>query len=527
MLRTSIRAPRRLRGAATRLRARAAALGIALTGAVIAGCYNYNITDTNGSTLSQLEQNPTRANVAAAVTGLFAAARGDITSFIWRVGSMGREGVNLSGNNQPDYAEPYFGPLSSSEFGGSNWTSEYEAIRDADIIIDAVPKAPDLQPGEKAATLAVAQTIKSLMFMYVVETRAFLGAPVDVDRAPDAPPAPFVTEDSVYATILHTLDSARVHLAAGVGAGTSFPFTLPPGYASFNTPATFDQFTWALTAKALCFRATAQSENTGGPGAAALYALALTALDSSFISAVPANFANGVYFDFGPGPGDFTNDLSEPLTGATFFADSFNLTDAQLQTGGALDQRALTKIAPIPPGTSPQVLGGIPIAGTLKFTIYLSNGNANPAAPIPVIRDEELVLLRAEAEIGTGNLGAAVTDLNTVRQGSGNLPAYSGAVTAPALINELLYNRRYSLLWEQGTRWIDARRFAVLNTIEPGWNNVSGFSNPQVPLVMPVPSTECQSRNLGAVCNPLHTSGPATARIGSHRAPAAGVLRRR
>jgi hypothetical protein len=131
-----------------------------------------------------------------------------------------------------------------------------------------------------------------------------------------------------------------------------------------------------------------------------------------------------------------------------------------------------------------------------------------PNAPIPIIRDEELVLLRAEAEIGTGAFAGAVADINAVRQGSGNLPAYSGPVSAPALVAELLYNRRYSLLWEQGTRWIDARRFNLLSTIEPGWNNVSGFANPAVPGVMPIPNTECQARSLGSVCNPLNTHFP-------------------
>src|SRR5207237_1076081 len=64
----------------------------------------------------------------------------------------------------------------------------------------------------------------------------------------------------------------------------------------------------------------------------------------------------------------------------------------------------------------------------------------------------------------------------------------------PAFITELLYNRRYSLLWEQGTRWIDARRFGLLNTIPP---QVSGGS---VPVAMPVPNAECSARGLDTDC---------------------------
>jgi hypothetical protein len=102
---------------------------------ILPACYNYNLTDPNNQTLSSLVDNPTRASVGAAVAGIFDAQRQDGVSLIWRLGSMGREGINLSGNNQPDYQEPYFGPLSSSEFGASDWGNEFVAIRDANIVI--------------------------------------------------------------------------------------------------------------------------------------------------------------------------------------------------------------------------------------------------------------------------------------------------------------------------------------------------------------------------------------------------------
>ena len=147
--------------------------------------------------------------------------------------------------------------------------------------------------------------------------------------------------------------------------------------------------------------------------------------------------------------------------------------------------RALAKIVPIPVGVSPQTVPGLPIQGTLKFTVYFVGGIANPGAPIPILRYEELILLRAEAEIGTGAVAAAVTDLNFVRENSGNLPPYSGATTPAALITELMYERRYSLLWEQGTRWNDARRFGVLDTLTPA-GQVHGFE-PDRPESMPIP----------------------------------------
>ena len=67
--------------------------------------------------------------------------------------------------------------------------------------------------------------------------------------------------------------------------------------------------------------------------------------------------------------------------------------------------------------------------------------------------------------------------INTIRTSYG-LPVYSGAITAPALIDEILKQRRYSLFFE-GHRWFDMRRYNRLNQIMPqgsiGGNNFVVF----------------------------------------------------
>jgi starch-binding outer membrane protein, SusD/RagB family len=472
------------------------------------GCNSFDIHDPNAPLLNSITENPTAANMATFAVGIFSYSRLDIQDFIWRVGSMGREGINLSGNNQPDYGEPYFGPLNPSEFGGTLWARPYTTIRNANIYIDAVPKTGDLAAADKAGSIGFAQTIKAMAFLYLVETRAQLGAPVDVDRPVTATPAPFVSEDSVYATIIHTLDSAKVNLAA---ANATFPFPVPPGYATngFGTPQGFIAFAWALEAKAWIFRATDLTKCGGAP--ATCYTNALTALTSSFISVSPSDFALGPYFDMGTGAGDPSggNGLSEPLNGPIYFSLVENVVDAQKQVDGVtIDARALNKVDTIPVGQAPQILGGIPIQGNYKFAVYFTQGQPNPSAPIPIIRDEELILLRAEAELNLGQLMAAENDINNIRQNSGNLPALAPGASSTTLFNELLYNRRYSLLWEQGTRWIDARRYNVLTTIPAEPMIPPGTSWPaqgNVPPIMPIPQNECEARNLGSTCDPLGT----------------------
>jgi starch-binding outer membrane protein, SusD/RagB family len=460
----------------------------------------FNVPNTDHPNLDDLVTNPTRSKLSAAATGIFVGARSDITSVIWRLGSLGREGINLSGNNQPDYQEPYFLPaLISGGFGGALWGGRYGDIRLINIYLDALARVDPAQvsPAEKAASRGMANTMKALAFLYVIETRDSLGAPVDVDRPITDPPAPFLTKDHVYGAILGLLDSARADLTRA--GATAFPFAIPPGLSGltanaldFSRPALFIQFNRALAAKARVLRATASS------GCTTCYADALADLGASFISNSPSAFPTGAYFDFSTASGDQTNDLSDPLNGLTYYAHPSDSVDAQKQIGGTLpDQRVIAKITA---AVDTQVLGGISeIPGKQKFTIYFTAGNPDLGHAIPIIRDEELILLRAEAEWFTGSKTQALVDIDSVRVNSGKLAPTTLTIASldTAFVTELLYNRRYSLLWEQGTRWIDARRFNRLGTIPkapPTGGNVAP--------VMPVPSTECSARGLPAPCVP-------------------------
>ena len=467
------------------------ALGAAAA-AVLVACGNFDVTNPNQPTLDDLLANPTRAKLSAAATGIFARSRSEITSFIWRVGSMGREGINLAGNNQPDYQEPYFGPLSPSGFGGALWQSRFGLIRDANTYIGALTNSRELSPGEKAISQAMAETLKALAFMYIIETRGKLGAPVDVGRAIDAAPAPFVSQDSVYGYALGLLADAYTKLQTN--ASVTFPFPLPPGFSGFDTPASFGKFVMALVAKANVLRATA------GCGVAC-YTKAITALNSSFIDASnPSALQNGVFFDFSIAPSDQPNDLSEPLNGVRYFADSLILYQrAQLRSDGSPDLRLTSKTA-ASTSDAPQSIADVDITGTLKFTRYFTNGEPDPSHPIPIIKNEELILLRAEAEWFASQKALAVADLNYVRLSSGGLtPDTTLTVNSSdaAFTSALLYEREFSLLWEQGTTWIDARRFNLLSTIS------LGVTRGNVPLIMPIPSAECNARSLGGSCNPL------------------------
>jgi hypothetical protein len=79
-----------------------------------------------------------------------------------------------------------------------------------------------------------------------------------------------------------------------------------------------------------------------------------------------------------------------------------------------------------------------------------------------------------------------------VRTTSGNLPPYSGAVDHPSVLAELLYNKRYSLMYEGGHSWIDYRRYGLTATL-------AALDRPGPPpdaifLTLPIPAAELQPR---------------------------------
>lgn len=69
-----------------------------------------------------------------------------------------------------------------------------------------------------------------------------------------------------------------------------------------------------------------------------------------------------------------------------------------------------------------------------------------------------LILLRAEALFFTGDPTGAIAALNIVRTVSGGLPPLGVILADADFVDALLYERRYSLMFEGGHRWIDTRR---------------------------------------------------------------------
>ena len=329
------------------------------------------------------------------------------------------------------------GPLDggSPAFGGNLFAFPYANIRNANILLGALGSVAGMSDAQKAAVTGFTKTIQALDFLYLINTRDEYGLPIDVGIEPTGPPAAVASKADVFNRISTLLDEGLTSLNAG---GSTFPFTLSPGFAGFDTPANFAKVNRALKARVEAYRGN--------------YAAANTALSASFIDPA-ASLTLGAYHTYSTGSGDITNLLFDP-TGRAIVVHTSIVTDAEKKGDGTLDNRVLTKTATIESRT---VQG---ITSDRVFTIYNSD-----IAPVPIIRNEELILLRAEARWFTGNAAGALADINFIRTTAGGLPARGAFANATDFTDELLKQRRYSLLFEGGHRWIDARRFNRLSTL--------------------------------------------------------------
>jgi hypothetical protein len=104
-----------------------------------------------------------------------------------------------------------------------------------------------------------------------------------------------------------------------------------------------------------------------------------------------------------------------------------------------------------------------PDLGSIEL-FYQDNRFDSETASVPYLRNEELILIYAEASARLDRPGDAVEAIDVIRETWG-LDPYTGATDLESLIDEILFQRRYSLWAEGGHRWIDARRTDRLDEI--------------------------------------------------------------
>lgn len=437
-----------------------------------AGCDAFSPDDPgnpNGLTTDELA-NPSRAQIGNLAAGVEAAMRTDMNLYLTDVGVFGREYYRFS-SSDPRFTADLLGQesavLDNNTFYLTRpWNERYRAVRNANLLIEGVGNASSdvLSEPERAAARGFAQTLTGYQLLLNLNLTYYDGIRVDVAGET---PGPVVADyNQALAAIGDVLDDAATELSNG---GDAFPFTVSEGFSAFSTPDAFLALNRALAARVALYRGAHDD--------------ALTLLQDAFID--PAgDLATGAYHVFSTDPVDTVNPFFIPPqnTGEVLAAHPSFVADARRDGGGAIvDERVVGPDAKVVARN--ETFERANLESDWGFFVYKSQ-----LAPIPIIRNAELLLIRAEANLlkDSPDLNAVVQDLDVIREAAG-LGPYAGPETEAALLDELLYQRRYELYGE-GHRWVDVRR--LLGENDPDCPDDTG--------TVPEPSDTARSTCLNA-----------------------------
>ncbi len=407
----------------------------------VTSCDVDNTIDPNRASVGSVEKNPSQNQINFLAVGLQSAMRDGIRDFYLNTGTVGREIVySASTDNR------YFNELLGTEaanFGGANdpngiFNTYYNAFsqgrRRAEVFTRSAETAAILTTAQKAGIKGFARTVQAYLALNLLnmqntkgirETFGDLSSPGDLLK-----PGPFGTYITGLTLIKGYLDEGATALAA---AGTSFAFPMTSGWAGFDTPATFLTFNRALAARVAMYQ-------LDWPGM-------ITALNASFLN-IAGPLTTGPKYTYSTTPGDLVNTLwhNPNDNGAPYVIFDQLVTDAE--SGD-------TRLSKVALRTTPRASGQA-IVSNNEVVMYATN-----VSPVSILRNEELILMLAEARIQTNDLPGGIAALDVIRTASGlpTMAVAKPAVTTQAqLLDEVLNQRRYSLFWE-GHRWIDVRRY--------------------------------------------------------------------
>jgi hypothetical protein len=407
-----------------------------------------SIPDLNNVSSSLLASGLNRASVQLLATGLLNADRGNAgETFIVFPETMARDLYRIDNAENRWITQMVGSAADPSAFtGGALWSGYYVAIKSANNIIDNIKTASDLSAAEQSATVGLAQTFKALQYWHVAEMRDSLGLPIAVDNPITAPPAAFVCKSDGLAYVSALLDSAYTNLQAA--GATAFPFALPAGFTSngdYSTPAAFALWNRGVKGKVEFYRGMDHTK----PNAAS-FATAVAALTQALGTLNASTLNNSVYYTYSTSPGE----RESPFAGDAAVHLNPSAGDS-IQAG---DLRA-SKIINFCTG----LCAGSGVSTTFDMAYAVAADPTNLTRPYALLKNAEMVLLRAQAEIEAGQLAAATADVNFVRTNQGGLPALPTFASAAAGRAAVLYEKRYSFLFEGPQRFVDLRAYGFLN----------------------------------------------------------------
>ncbi|SOD81369.1 RagB/SusD family nutrient uptake outer membrane protein [Spirosoma fluviale] len=388
------------------------------------------VIDPNFPSVGSVTNNATKGQLDALAVGQFSLARNGLSSYLQVVGTIGKELFNFNTTESRWMTELNgLRPIDNSAFYNRATTDFGLPVRQANIVIASLNATTSVTDQQKNGYRGMANTFKGLAYLYMLNAQGSNGVRLSVEDP--FKPSKAATYAESLTGIAKILDDGASQLDQ---AGASFAFPVPAGFNGFNTPATFKQFNRALALRVAIYQAD--------------WAKAATLLSQTFYSA-SGSLTAGPQYTFSPTPPDFANPL---INTATIRIVGIQKMWDEIEAG---DKR----IAKVRVLADPATYS----SGVTYTTKYIQNIYNSGTDPVPIIRNEELVLIAAEIAAQQNNAAEATKNINIVRTAAG-LPAYAGATTKDALINAILKERMYSLFYE-GHRWVDMRRYNKLGEI--------------------------------------------------------------
>jgi len=393
------------------------------------------ILNPNSPTVESFENGATSADLKLLGQGLQAVMREDVQFHFWTLSVIGREYFDLRGTD-PRYTSELLGQnggaLDNNGFLTTRtYFGRFRTVRNAELLKTAVQNTvASLTDAERNGALGFANTIKGYEMLLEATRQYENGIRLDVADPTNLGPFTGSFQESLTG-IKQILDEGYGQLTSSSG---DFIFELAPdSYGSIDGSGTekVAKFNRAIAARLELYRGNK--------------AAALSELNNSFMT-LGDDMSMGVYYAFGGATG---NDLPNPF----FYVpgvDNYMAHPSWIADATEGDAR-LSK------ATAQDLIELDGLSGDHLVSIYESN-----TSPASIIRNEELLLIYAEAQIG-GNNDETIRALNYVRNAAG-IGDYDGATDDASLTDEILYQRRYSLFGE-GHRWIDLRRYNRLDEI--------------------------------------------------------------
>lgn len=454
---------------------------------------NTGVPDLNSPSVSSVGGALDKGNLQILLTGILNQERGSLgySNFVFPA-TLGRDVVRLDNSEARFETELLEGTPSPGGFLSGGFTPYYVAIRAENNLLAALPKATaQLSKGDTASIGGFVRTLKANDLYNVLVTRDTLGIPVDV--ADPTKIAPIRCKPAVLASLAALLDSGYAELKAAKAAGTTtIPATLPAGFTSiggdYSQIDNLILYNRGLEGKILVYKGL-----TPG-GSAQDFTNAVTALNIALagVGTDAASLKGGPYFQFSTSSGEIANPL---------FDSRIHFTNAVSDSIKPGDLRASQIVTRSTPATLS--VDGVNFSALYDPYNTVTANAANQTRPFPILRNDELYQLRAQAEIGLNNFAAAAADLNVVRavEGGPALAPFAPFVSQKAAIDSLLYEKHYTLLTAGAQRLVDLRAYNRLNAASfPIGGPLAPYSSDPFNYAQPFPQAEIDTRGGNTKC---------------------------